>query len=358
MQSATVEQEQVARRTRLDASNRRRIASAAVEAIKRKIWDPKFNGTRWSKIVESHWDQIVDASDTLQFESSLHSLIQVAAELTAVPSSDIGFFHESSRRKTAPKGLAARFRYCEPNECSPGNTAALEGADVLYSRLENRVGWLKVTRFPGAIGIDTANEIDQAIRELKKMTCDRLILDLRGNASGGLAFLRLMGYLTPGKLVGGYSITRVGAEKGTPKESLKQFDWVPNQKWAVPWLLLKYGLADPSVKIVTEGLGLQPFHGRTVVLINRDTTGAGERVAAFAAENGLAKLIGSRTAGKLICSDSVKVGPGYFVRVPARIWLTGKGKMLENVGVYPDVEIEFNPNGRDNQLRTAKELLN
>jgi hypothetical protein len=358
MQSATVEQKQAVRRTELNLPNRRQIAAAAVEAIEQKIWDPKFNKCRWREIVGSHWDQIVDASDTLLFESQLHKLIQRAAELIDVASSDIGFFHESSRKKPAPKGLSARFRYCEPNECSPAHTAALEGADVLYSRLGNRIGWLKVTKFPGAIGIDTANEIDQAILELKKAACDRLILDLRGNASGGLAFLRLMGYLTPGRLVGGYSITRIAAEKGTPKENLKQFDWVPNQKWALPWLVLKYGLGDPSVKIVTEGLGVQPFHGRTAVMIDQDTTGAGERVAAFAAENGLAKLVGIRTAGKLICSDSVKVGQGYLVRVPARVWLTGKGRMLEHVGVQPDVEVGFNSNDRDNQLRTATALLN
>jgi hypothetical protein len=41
-------------------------------------------------------------------------------------------------------------------------------------------------------------------------------------------------------------------------------------------LALKFGFRDDSVSIVTEGLGAKPFHGRTVLLVDRSTTGAGE----------------------------------------------------------------------------------
>jgi hypothetical protein len=47
-----------------------------------------------------------------------------------------------------------------------------------------------VTQFPGTVGIDIAKEIDRGITELNG--CSRLIIDLRGNAGGGLAFLRVM----------------------------------------------------------------------------------------------------------------------------------------------------------------------
>ena len=86
-----------------------------------------------------------------------------------------GFFHESSRKK-APKGLAARFQYCQPNECAPAYTQATDGGDVLISTLADGVGWLKVTKFPGVVGVAIASKIGRAIRELDG--CRRLIIDL------------------------------------------------------------------------------------------------------------------------------------------------------------------------------------
>ena len=45
-----------------------------------------------------------------------------------------------------------------------------------------------------------------------------------------------------------------------------------------------------------------PFHGRTVLLVDEATTGAGERIAAFAADEHLAPIVGTgrevmRTSG-------------------------------------------------------------
>ena len=69
------------------------------------------------------------------------------------------------------------------------------------------------------------------------------------------------------------------------------------------------------VSIITEGLGGQPFHSRVVLLVDESTTGAGERIAAFAQERKLAPVVGARTAGRLICCSVYKVGHGYFVRI-------------------------------------------
>ena len=44
-----------------------------------------------------------------------------------------------------------------------------------------------------------------------------------------------------------------------------------------------------------------PFHGKVAVLVDGSTTGAGERIAAFAQERKLAPVVGARTAGRLIC---------------------------------------------------------
>jgi C-terminal processing protease CtpA/Prc len=170
--------------------------------------------------------------------------------------------------------------------------------------------------------------------------CNRPSIDLRGNAGGGLAFLRVMSYLTPERIPVGHSVTRARAESGYTKESLATFDRIPSQKAALILLALKFGFRDDSVNIVTEGLGAKPFHGRTAVLVDETTTGAGERIAAFAQERQLAPIVGTQTAGRLICCSVYKIGHGYYVRIPARAWYTWRGELLEGTGVRPDCRIE------------------
>jgi C-terminal processing protease CtpA/Prc len=314
----------------LSRTDREALISSVVHTVESKHFDPQFDKKRWRSAIDRQRPGLIDTLDEKEFSALMNDLVR------SFGTPDAGFFHESTRKKV-PKGLAARFQYCQPNECAPGFTQPSDAGDVIISRLADGIGWLKVTKFPGTIGIDIAKEIDRGIRELHD--CDRLILDLRGNAGGGLAFLRVMSYLTPERLPVGYSVTRARAETNYSKETLAVFDRIPSKKAALIWLVLKFGFRDDSVSIVTEGLGSKPFHRRTVVLVDQSTTGAGERIAAFAQERKLAPLVGSRTAGRLICCSVYKIGHGYFVRIPARAWFTWNGELLESRGVTPDCSV-------------------
>ena len=316
--------------TNISMSDRDAIVSKVIETVESKHFDPQFDKGRWRSAVGLERVRIVDGVSVSAFAQALDDLVR------SFGTPDAGFFHESSRKKV-PKGLAARFQYCQPNECSPAFAQPSEAGDVMISKVADGVGWLKVTKFPGAIGIDIAKQIDHAIHELTG--CERLIIDLRGNAGGGLAFLRVMSYLTPERLPVGYSVTRARAETNYSKDTLAIFNHIPSQKAALIWLALKFGFRDDSVSIVTEGLGAQPFHGRVALLVDESTTGAGERIAAFAQERKLAPVVGARTAGRLICCSVYKVGHGYFVRIPARAWYTWSGELLEEKGVVPDYAV-------------------
>jgi carboxyl-terminal processing protease len=57
------------------------------------------------------------------------------------------------------------------------------------------IAYLRVSLFPGKIGIDFANELDRIFREQFRST-DKLIIDLRGNPGGGIGGLTLMSYLS------------------------------------------------------------------------------------------------------------------------------------------------------------------
>jgi len=84
-------------------------------------------------------------------------------------------------------------------------------------------------------------------------------------------------------------------------------------------------------------------------------------VTSFAAENKLATIIGTRTAGNVLGAANLKVGSGYWLRLPVFGWYTNDGNSVEGHGVVPDLPVEVEPAelsmGIDRQLDTAIELL-
>jgi C-terminal processing protease CtpA/Prc len=230
---------------------------------------------------------------------------------------------------------------------------------VRTEKLSDEIGWLKVAMFPGAVGIDVAKDIDRGIASLEG--CSRLIVDLRGNTGGGIGGLRLMSYLTPGKLEVGYSLTRKRRERGYRKEDLTRFGRIPSHKATLLWLAARYAFVEKSILVVTEGLGKRPFHGRVVLLVNEHTASAGEMVAAFAEENNLATIVGTKTPGRLLSGSAFKVGHGYILGLPVAGYLTWQGRMLENNGITPVFSVDLSRDAlrqnRDTQLEQAIEVV-
>jgi carboxyl-terminal processing protease len=224
--------------------------------------------------------------------------------------------------------------------------------------LTDDIGLLKVATFPGVIGIDVAKDIDRGIESLAG--CGRLIVDLRGNTGGGIGGLRLMSYLTPTKLEVGYSLTRKRQERGYRKEELTRFGRIPSRKATLFWLAARYAFVEKSILVVTEGLGDRRFHGRVVLLVNEHTASAGEMVSAFAEENNLAIIVGTKTPGRLLSGSAYKVGHGYILGLPVAAYLTWQGRMLENNGIVPKFCVELSRDalsqGRDTQLEAAVDV--
>lgn len=229
---------------------------------------------------------------------------------------------------------------------------------VTFSKLDQNIGYLKVSILPGLLGLDVARQIDAGVAALTD--CDRLILDLRGHLGGGLGVLRLMSHLTAAKLPIGYTVSRRMADRGYTKERLRRLEHLPTEKpnpLAILSMALKFGGRDPSVLLVSEGLGSQKWHGRIVILTNEHTVSAGEMVCAFARENNLAKIVGTETAGRLIPGSGFKVGHGYMVIMPKAAYITWGGQTFEGRGIQPDIVVPWSPEayaaGRDNQLECA-----
>jgi carboxyl-terminal processing protease len=236
-----------------------------------------------------------------------------------------------------------------------------EPTSVAARAIKPGVGYLKVAFFPGVNGQRFARELDRALITLQD--CSRLIIDLRGNLGGFVGSLRLMSHLTPDRVPVGYSLTRKGEDREWRPDQLACIDRLPTSrfdtlKMAVRFLVLH---RDRSIRLVTEGLGPKPFHGRVVMLVNEHTLSAGEMVAAFAQESGLAKIVGSQTGGQVLGGGNFSVGQGFVLRFPAAGWYTWRGAVVEGRGVSPDVDVPWSSEelrkGNDNQLKVALDVV-
>ena len=227
-------------------------------------------------------------------------------------------------------------------------------------QLGDGLGYLKITMFPGMVGVEVANEISSAVEKLG--TVDRLIIDLRGNTGGGIGALRVMSLLTPDKIPVGFALDRrrVTANLESEKLTFPRFSRIPTSTKALWPLAMRFApamLAKKPIVLRSEGLGKKPFHGRVVLLVNRHTASAAEMIVAFALENHLATIIGEKTAGRLLSATSVKVGNGFRLALPTGAYYTWKGAVLEGTPIEPDELVAFDwrgrQSGRDRQLENA-----
>jgi carboxyl-terminal processing protease len=231
---------------------------------------------------------------------------------------------------------------------------------VQARHLGDGLGYLKVAMFPGMVGVEVANEISRAIEELGEI--DSLIIDLRGNTGGGIGALRVMSLLTPGRIPVGFALpkSRVTPNLDSEKQQFRRFGTIPNSKKALWSLALQFApamLTKSPIVPQTEELGGKAFHGRVSLLVDRHTASAAEMIVAFARENNLAKIVGEKTAGRLLSATSVKVGHGFRLALPTGAYYTWKGTVLEGTPIEPDERIDFDWRqrraGMDGQLEYA-----
>ena len=391
------------------------------KAVAKKIYAPGFDPKEWARLCETRREQILKADTVEEFECEIRDLLAQLkishitffhrSLLKIPPQYAIGATFQPEQVNGA-----AHWMFQDVHEGSPPNQAGIQPGDLLleiegnpvappqeptfrmggfcevaieklngertkvklgvplptskwhpivrprlvsWSKPQPGIGLLKVTGFPGQVGIDVAKEIDHAISELRD--CDRLIIDLRGNPGGGAGGLRLMSYMTPGKIPVGYSITQKRAAKGFKKEKLPRFGKIPSRKIGLFPLLLRHAFSDRSIVMVTEGFGPQPFHGRIVLLVNQHTASAAETITGFAKENKLATIVGTKTPGQVLGGTGFKMEHGFVLRIPVVTFHTWSGNTLEGRGVEPDYAVELSRDGLkegvDIQLGEACQII-
>ena len=305
----------------LTLEERTKIFDKVCRLVETKHFNPAMNGVDWNALAQSRRDQILACTEAEAFEKEVQRLV---AELKTSHTGfrhagmrNIPARHaiNATMQRIAVNG-GERWMFQDVHQGGPAYSAGIRPGDLLLERggreirppedltfsvgetvdltieklhggqerlrlqlpvpkskkhpvtapdpvhaekLTDEIGLLKVAMFPGVVGIDVAKDIDRGIASLNG--CSRLIVDLRGNTGGGIGGLRLMSYLTPGKLEVGYSLTRKRRERGYRREELTRFGRIPSRKATLFWLAARYAFVEKSILVVTEGLGERRFHG-------------------------------------------------------------------------------------------------
>ncbi|MEK7807246.1 MAG: S41 family peptidase, partial [Chloroflexota bacterium] len=99
-----------------------------------------------------------------------------------------------------------------------------------------------------------------------------------------------------------------------------------------------------------------------VVLVNGETVGEAEAVAAVLQETGRAVVLGTRTFGKAGTYSFVDLSNGSAIYLPTLKWSTPSGKQLGNGGIQPDIAVPYKAEteglGGESQFNRAYAYLN
>jgi len=405
----------------LTRSDREKLLTKIQKLVQQKFYDPSFHGKDWSAIVGRHREAILASKTNEEFETEVTFMFEnlgssglgILGEHTKITPRNainasfqkVNTAHEGERwvfQDVLPGGVAERaglkpgdaLLSAQGQDAVPSKKPAFsmgESIPIVISRNGTRketrlelttpapkykdnpyaepqsitasmkdgfTGSVKVSLFPGKIGIDFANRV-QNLFSNELAGADRIVVDLRGNPGGGVGGLRLMSYLTSVKQPIGFSLDRAMAEKGYVKTSLPRFNHIPRSKFEIPLLAVKF-MGKKSVVLETEGLGKQRFHGKVVLLVNEHSTGAAEMVIQFAKENSLATIVGTKTPGRLVSRSAFKIGSGYRITIPVGAFISWAGNQIEGKGIEPDVAVSWSYEdalkGIDNQLDHALEI--
>ncbi|HEY3453694.1 MAG TPA: S41 family peptidase [Bryobacteraceae bacterium] len=407
----------------LTVEQKRQLLSKIDEKVQKRFYDPQFKGQNWTELVSHYKDQIIHSSSPEAFEGAVSTLLSelhssgigllgrdtkissrnsISASFRTVPDTPDG--DRWVFQDVQPGGVAERAGIRPADVLiSIDSKAALppeqpdfemakripivisrngehtqvhlelripgpkyrsnpysEPQSAVANMINHDLGYLKVSLFPGMIGIDFANLLD-TLFDGTLQKAERLIIDLRGNPGGGIGGIRLMSYLTADKRPIGYTLDKKCTIEGRcDPQGLPRFGRIPKSKWGILPLAVQYHNKE-CVVIETEGRGPRVFHGKIVILINEHCTGAAEMVSQFAKENHLATLVGMKTAGRLNAHCTFKIGFGYRLMIPTGAYISWNGRRAEGHGIEPDVQVDWSFReaqlGRDTQFDRAIEVV-
>lgn len=190
---------------------------------------------------------------------------------------------------------------------------------VRWRMMDNNIGYIRIVGFPHPI---VATQVEQALAEFDQHDVRGIILDLRGNGGGRLD----VGMRVASKFIA----------EGTLFEQVSR---------------------DRRERSVGTVGGYWDHTAPIAVLTDGGTASMGEILAAALRDNDAATIFGAKTAGIVSAAQVFPLVDGSGMQVTILEIRGAKGEQMNDVGVVPDVIVEYGPNeieaGRDTQLESA-----
>lgn len=192
---------------------------------------------------------------------------------------------------------------------------------VKWEMSDDRIATISIYTF----NQDTSGLFNRAVNEILAKDPKGIILDLRGNPGGLLS-----------------SAIDVAS-------SWVGYRQVLIEKTPVEETTFK-GVSAPRLEEI-----------RTMVLVNGGSASGSEIVAGALQDYALATLVGTKTFGKGSVQDYTGLPDGSAVKITIAQWFTPSGRVINDIGISPDIEIAYTPEDkheeRDPQKDKALELL-
>jgi len=185
----------------------------------------------------------------------------------------------------------------------PGKTTNAETAPFYSEVLENHIGYVRI----GSLSSDNLGALDKALTDFGAKKIDAMVIDLRATSS---------------------------SDFNLAAEVTKRF--VPKGKTL--WTLRKTAAHQDRAFTNDRDPG---FQGTTMVLVDGETSGPAEAMAAALKAHDQALLIGQPSAGRAVEYSDFPLTSGKVLRVAVGEVIGSNGVSLFPDGVKPDVPVEL-----------------
>ncbi len=197
----------------------------------------------------------------------------------------------------------------------------IEVQTVEYEMKDSQVGYIRVTEFDTV----TSDQFRKALADLDSQGMQGLVIDLRSNPGGNLdTVLDMLRMILP---------------KGTIV-STKNKDG-EEEKYTCD--------------------GKQEFTRPLAVLVNGYSASASEIFSGAVQDYKKGKIVGTTTYGKGVVQEVISLLDGSYIKVTTSEYYLPSGRSINEAGITPDVEVEYEPDEKDeeadNQLEKALEVV-